>query len=145
MGQKKKLPIGIEFFKDIQDRDYYYVDKTGFIQQLLDFTNDEVKQMLCYYGLENKLTQMKEWYDGYRFGQTDIYCPWDILNQCDKFLESENAPMEPHWANSSSNAIIQDILENATDTTKNQIEALISGECIEKRINSRINLYRFRQ
>lgn len=67
-----------------------------------------------------------------RFGQVDIYCPWDVINQCNKFLETKEAPMEAHWENSSSNVIVQDILTNATETTKGQIEALISGETEEK-------------
>ena len=88
--------------------------------------------MLYYYGLEASFTQLKEWYDGYRFGNVDVYCPWDVINQCDKFRARANAPMEAHWENSSSNAIVQDILETATATTKNEIEALISGESVEK-------------
>ncbi len=96
------------------------------------FTENEVKELLSYYGLEEKFDLMKEWYDGYQFGEQDIYCPWDVINQCDKFLESLDAPMEAHWENSSSNAIVQDILASATETTKSQIEALISGEAIKK-------------
>ena len=75
---------------------------------------------------------MKEWYDGYQFGHAEIYCPWDILNQCDKFRCSITAPMEAHWENSSSNGIVQDILENSNATVKDEIEALISGQCVEK-------------
>lgn len=96
------------------------------------FTDDEVKELLYYYGLEASYTQMKEWYDGYRFGNVDVYCPWDVINQCDKFRARANSPMEAHWENSSSNAIVQDILETATETTKSEIEALISGESVEK-------------
>lgn len=96
------------------------------------FTDKEVKDLLCYYGLENSFPQIKEWYDGYHFGNVDIYCPWDVINQCDKFRAYANSSMEAHWENSSSNAIVQDILETATETTKNEIEALISGESVEK-------------
>ncbi|MEZ3485596.1 MAG: ATP-binding protein [Lachnospiraceae bacterium] len=96
------------------------------------FTEDEVKELLHYYDMEDKFEILKEWYDGYRFGQTEIYCPWDVLNQCDKFLETKDAPMEAHWENSSSNAIVKDIFATATETTKSQIEALISGEAVEK-------------
>lgn len=96
------------------------------------FTEKEVKELLHYYNLNDKFDSLKEWYDGYRFGQLDIYCPWDVINQCDKFLETPDAPMEAHWENSSSNAIIHDILVNATETTKSQIEALISGDTVEK-------------
>ncbi len=111
--------------------------KTGTISDLrfaeyFGFTSDEVKEMLHYYGLEEKYDILKEWYDGYHFGDADIYCPWDVINQCDKFLQSKDAPMEAHWENSSSNAIIRDILATADETTKSQMESLISGEAVEK-------------
>lgn len=96
------------------------------------FTDQEVREMLCYYGIEDSYEQIKEWYDGYRFGNTDVYCPWDVINQCDKLRAWPEAPMEAHWENSSSNAIVQDLLADATETTKSQIEALISGEAVEK-------------
>ncbi len=96
------------------------------------FTDSEVRDMLSYYGLEDSFDEIKEWYDGYHFGDKDVYCPWDVLNQCDKLRVWKDAPMEAHWENSSSNAIVQDILATATEMTKNQIEALISGEAVEK-------------
>ncbi len=122
---KESIFTGLNNFKVRTIVDLSYAEYFG-------FTDKEVRELLSYYELEDKFSQMKEWYDGYRFGQTDVYCPWDILNQCDKFLESRSAPMEPHWENSSSNAIIQDMIEHATNTTKDQIEALISGEGVEK-------------
>lgn len=122
---KESIFTGLNNFKVRTIADLSYAEYFG-------FTDKEVREMLSYYELEDKFSQMKEWYDGYRFGQVDVYCPWDILNQCDKFLESRSAPMEPHWENSSSNAIIQDMIEHATNTTKDQIEALISGEGVEK-------------
>ena len=96
------------------------------------FTDYEVRELLEYYELSDKYDIMKAWYNGYRFGDSDVYCPWDVLNQCDKFLETGDAQMEAHWENSSSNTIVQNILENATETTKSQIESLISGERVEK-------------
>ncbi len=98
------------------------------------FTDDEVRKMLEYYGVEERISDIKEWYAGYRFGTTDVYCPWDVINQCDKFRADKNARMESHWENSSSNAIIQNIIEDATEATKAEIEALISGECVEKEL-----------
>ena len=97
------------------------------------FTDDEVRKMLEYYGVEERISDIKEWYAGYRFGTTDVYCPWDVINQCDKFRADKNARMESHWEN-SSNAIIQNIIEDATEATKAEIEALISGECVEKEL-----------
>ena len=96
------------------------------------FTDSEVREMLEYYEVEDRFSDVKEWYDGYRFGKSDVYCPWDVINQCDKFRINKDAEMESHWENSSSNVIVQDIIENATETTKTEIEALISGECVEK-------------
>lgn len=125
-GRNRIFP-GLNHFKVQTISDVRYAEYFG-------FTAEEVKDLLSYYGLEDKFTQFREWYDGYRFGNVDVYCPWDVINQCDKFLESPNAPMESHWENSSSNAIVQDILKNATATTKNRIEALISGESIEKEL-----------
>ena len=98
------------------------------------FTDSEVKEMLSYYGVEDRFPDMKDWYDGYHFGDADVYCPWDVVVQCGKLRASRDAPMEPHWENSSSNAIIKDILEDATEITKGEIEALISGEAVEKEI-----------
>ena len=88
--------------------------------------------MLEYYEIERTYDLMKEWYDGYHLGAVEVYCPWDVINQCDKLRVASDAPMEAHWENSSSNAIIQKMLETSTKTTRDQIEALISGECVEK-------------
>ncbi len=96
------------------------------------FTENEVKDMLRYYNVEDRITDFKEWYNGYHFGTIDVYCPWDVINQCDKLRVKKDAPMESHWENSSSNTIIQDIIENSTEATKAEIEILISGQYIEK-------------
>lgn len=98
------------------------------------FTDSEVRAMLRYYGVEDRFTDMKEWYDGYHFGAVDVYCPWDVINQCDKMRAKKDSPMEPHWENSSSNAIVKDIIEDATEATKAEIETLISGDYVEKPI-----------
>ena len=122
---KESIFTGLNNFKvrTISDVDY---------GEYFGFTDKEVIEMLRYYGIEETFERIKEWYDGYHFGNVDVYCPWDVINQCDKLREDIHAPMEAHWENSSSNAIIQDILENASATVRNQIEALISGEYIEK-------------
>ena len=98
------------------------------------FTDHEVREMLCYYGVEERFGDVKEWYDGYRFGDVDVYCPWDVINQCDKMRVRKDSPMESHWENSSSNAIVRDIIEEATEATKAEIETLISGDYVEKPI-----------
>lgn len=122
---RESIFTGLNNFKVRTILDVGYAEYFG-------FTDNEVRKILSYYGMEEKYDRLKEWYDGYHFGSVEVYCPWDIINQCDKFLESSNAPMEAHWENSSSNVIIQNMLETATETTRNQIEALISGECVEK-------------
>ena len=102
--------------------------------QYFGFTDDEVKEMLHYYELDEFYESIKEWYDGYHFGKLDIYCPWDVINYCHKLLADRECKPEAFWANSSNNYIIQDILSHATETTKEQIELLISGETIHQRI-----------
>ena len=98
------------------------------------FTDSEVREMMEYYGVGERFPDMKEWYDGYHFGNMDVYCPWDVVSQCDILRGSKDAAMEPHWVNSSSNVILRDILKNATEAVKAEIEMLISGEIIEKEI-----------
>lgn len=122
---KESIFTGLNNFKvhTITDSDY-----AGYF----GFTDCEVREMLEYYGVEERFSDIKEWYNGYHFGSTDVYCPWDVINQCDRLRVTKNAKMEPHWENSSSNAIIQDIIEDATETTKAEIESLISGEYVEK-------------
>jgi len=122
---KESIFTGLNNFKVRTISDVEFAEYFG-------FTDQEVKDMLSYYGAEKAFGAIKEWYDGYRFGGTDVYCPWDVINQCDKLRVRADAPMEAHWENSSSNAIVQDILVDATETTRSQIEALISGEAVEK-------------
>lgn len=102
--------------------------------QYFGFTDAEVKEMLNYYELDAFYAPVKEWYDGYHFGKQEIYCPWDVINYCKKLLADKKSRPEAFWANSSSNYIIQDILSQASETAKAQIEQLISGEAIEQRI-----------
>lgn len=98
------------------------------------FTDSEVREMLRYYGVEDRFPDMKDWYDGYHFGDANVYCPWDVIVQCRKLRKAKDAPMESHWENSSSNSIVRDILEHATEVTKGEIETLISGGAVEKEI-----------
>lgn len=122
---KESIFTGLNNFKVRTISDVEFAEYFG-------FTDREVKDMLSYYGVEESFDEIKEWYDGYHFGEIDVYCPWDVINQCDKLRVRSDAPMEAHWENSSSNVIVQDILASATETTKSQMEALISGEAVEK-------------
>lgn len=100
------------------------------------FTDGEVKEMLEHYGLINKYTFFKEWYGGYRFGNTEIYCPWDVISQCKLLCRDVDAPMQQCWINSNSNDIVRDILNGASANTKEQIKCLVSGESIRQVINT---------
>lgn len=128
---KESIFTGLNNFKVRTISDVRFAEYFG-------FTDEEVRAMLSYYGLEDKYSLFREWYDGYHFGDVDIYCPWDVINQCDKFCENKNSKMEFHWANSSNNAIIQDILDNAVEETRADIETLISGQYLEKPLLSEV-------
>ena len=77
---------------------------------------------------------MKEWYNGYRFGQEDIYCPWDVLNYVSDHLADFDGEPQLYWANSSGNAAVRDMLEHSSGTVKSQLELLVSGGTIEQEI-----------
>lgn len=98
------------------------------------FTDEEVREMLRYYGVSEAYESAREWYDGYQFGKTKVYCPWDVVNYVRKLRASKDAKPASYWINSSSNAIIQDILSGAGMATKDELERLISDEIIEKEL-----------
>ena len=99
------------------------------------FTDAEVQELLNYYGFSNCYDAIKEWYDGYQFGNTDVYCPWDVMNYCDTLLDELNAQPENYWVNTSSNDAVRKFIEECDNgTTKREIERLIAGETIEKEI-----------
>ncbi len=126
---KESIFTGLNNFKVMGISDTRFSEYFG-------FTGTEVKDMLEYYGLEDKYTLFKEWYDGYRFGSTEIYCPWDVINQCGLLYEDRKAPMQSYWINSSGNDIVRDILNGASANTKGQIESLVSEESIKRPINT---------
>ena len=101
------------------------------------FMQDEVDEMLKYYGLEEQREKIKKWYDGYRFGVQDIYNPWSVL-KCIKDMYIENLEPQAYWANTSGNDIVKKLIKNADNITKNEIETLINGGTIEKTLNSNI-------
>lgn len=102
------------------------------------FTTEEVKQLLEYYGLEDKSHTMQEWYDGYRFGDMDVYCPWDVLNYVDLLRVEPNACPKAYWINTSGNDIIRKFIDMATPGTKRELEALIAGETVPHRIRQEL-------
>ena len=98
------------------------------------FTNAEVRQLLTDYGLQDHLAEAKEWYDGYRFGNADVYCPWDVINYAKKLHADPNAEPQAFWINTSSNDLVREFVEIADKNTQNEIERLIAGETIEKNV-----------
>lgn len=102
------------------------------------FTEKEVKDMLGYYGLEDKYENVRHWYDGYIFGKQEIYNPWSILNYVDDLLVDRDAFARPYWSNTSSNSIVRELVENAGIDTKGEIENLIAGGFIEKPVHEEV-------
>ena len=103
------------------------------------FTDEDVKEMLRYYDREDHYEEMRNWYDGYRFGSTDVYCPWDVLNHCDKIKENAAAFPENYWVHTSSNEAVKKIIQMSGNiTTKREIECLLAGEEIVKEIRQEL-------
>ena len=98
------------------------------------FTDAEVRQLLTDYDLQDHFAEAKEWYDGYRFGNADVYCPWDVVNYAKKLRADPNAEPQAFWINTSSNDLVKDFVEDADKNTQNEIERLIAGETIEKNV-----------
>ena len=98
------------------------------------FTDAEVKEMLAYYELEDKFPIVKAWYDGYKFGNVYVYCPWDVINYLYDLRTNPNMFPQNYWINTSGNDIIRRFLDKATATTRKEIEQLIEGQVIEKEV-----------
>lgn len=109
----------------------WYADTFG-------FTEDEIKEILSFYNLEDKFNEVKNWYDGYRFGQIEIYNPWSIINYVKIALANREAIPQPYWSNTSSNSIIKSLVENADSEARREIEDLIAGRTIRKPIHEDI-------
>ena len=103
------------------------------------FTDKEVKELLEYYGVTEHYGAVKRWYDGYQFGNVGVYCPWDVLNHCDRIRSSPDAQPENYWINTSSNdAVKRFIQESANAATKREIENLVAGGVITKEIHQEL-------
>ena len=103
------------------------------------FTDKEVKDLLKYYGVMDHYEEVKRWYDGYQFGNAEVYCPWDVLNHCDRIRSGSHVQPENYWINTSSNdAVKRFIQESANATTKREIERLVAGEVITKEIHQEL-------
>ncbi|MDN0061405.1 AAA family ATPase [Mediterraneibacter glycyrrhizinilyticus] len=102
------------------------------------FTPEEVEQILRDYGLEDNLKIVKQWYDGYRFGESEVYNPWSVINYVDSCYHDKKAFAKPYWSNTSSNSIVKNLIEQADISLKQEIERLIEGGTIEKPIHEDI-------
>ena len=103
------------------------------------FTDKEVRGILEYYDAADHYDEVKRWYDGYQFGNAEVYCPWDVLNHCDRIRSESNVQPENYWINTSSNdAVKRFIQESANATTKREIERLVAGETIIKEIHQEL-------
>lgn len=99
------------------------------------FTENEVKDLLTYYNYEEYFPETKQWYDGYRFGDIDIYCPWDVISYVDLLNISSNKTPQSFWINTSSNDLVKRFIYMADKTTRDDIERLVAGEVIEKEVH----------
>ena len=102
------------------------------------FTNADVDELLAFYGLSSYKDVIRDWYDGYHFGDTQVYCPWDVINYCDELLAAPSTPPKNYWANTSGNDLIRRLLKKANLTTKNEVEELLNGGQITKRIKQEL-------
>ena len=120
-------------FTGLNNFNIYSITNVEF-DEYFGFTDTEVKEMLSYYGIKECYDTLKEWYDGYQFGETDVYCPWDVINYCKNRCADINALPEDYWSNTSGNAMVRCFIDKADYRTKNEIEQLIAGESIIKEI-----------
>ncbi len=103
------------------------------------FTDQEVKGLLAYYGVMDHYEEVKRWYDGYQFGNVEVYCPWDVLNHCDRIRSEPRVQPENYWINTSSNDVVKRLIEESANvTTKREIERLVAGEAITKEIHQEL-------
>ena len=127
---KESIFTGLNNFKTNSILDDEYDETFGFV-------DDEVKEMLHYYGQDTHYETVKEWYDGYRFGNADVYCPWDVINYCDAHRRNPMLPPENYWTNTSGNDVLKHFIESAgaaKGLAKTDLERLVNGEIVEKDI-----------
>ena len=103
------------------------------------FTDSEVGDMLAYYGLESHHEEARRWYDGYRFGEQDVYCPWDVINYCYMLRVDPEAEPKLYWLNTSGNELVRSLIDKTkSGTTRMEVEELIAGNTITKQINEQL-------
>ena len=128
---KESIFTGLNNLNVMTVSDPYFCDSFG-------FTDDDVKELLDYYGLGAYHDAMRDWYNGYQFGNVSIYCPWDVIKYAQILLRDPEAEPENYWANTSGNGIIRRLLQKADQTTRDEVEQLINGETIVKTVRQEL-------
>ena len=128
---KESIFTGLNNFKVLSIMDTRFDEQFG-------FTDSEVEKLLAAYNLDSHFTEIKELYDGYHFGNADVYCPWDVINYVDLLRLEPTAKPQDFWSNSSGNALVRSFIDKADVQTKDEIERLIAGEYIEKEISQEL-------
>ena len=128
---RESIFTGLNNFKVYTVKDVRYKEYFG-------FTDAEIRQMLEYYGVSDQYHAVKEWYDGYLFGNLGIYCPWDVINYCGDLRDGSATKPQNYWVNTSSNDIIRRFLVKADAVTRDEIERLINGGCVKKMIHQEL-------
>ena len=124
---KESIFTGLNNFKIYAVDDVRYDEEFG-------FTNQEVTKLLADYNLQEHFQEAREWYDGYRFGNVEIYCPWDVINYVFDLIDNPEAQPKSYWINSSGNDLVKRFIDKADATTRDEIEQLIAEKTVEKRI-----------
>ena len=133
---KESIFTGLNNMKVMTISDVQYDEYFG-------FTDEEVRALLRYYEISDAYDIMKEWYDGYHFGDTDIYCPWDVICYCDKLRSDRAAAPGNYWSNTSSNDIVRHFIDMAdAGAAKHEIERLIAGEAVVREIHEELTYKR---
>nr|WP_288836791.1 AAA family ATPase [uncultured Blautia sp.] len=128
---KESIFTGLNNFKA-----YSITDKS--FDETFGFTDAEVRELLRYYGQEKYYETVKEWYDGYRFGNVDVYCPWDVINFCSDHLADPGLEPKNYWANTSGNSVISHFIDSVgkpQKLTRMELEQLVNGGIVQKEIN----------
>ena len=128
---KESIFTGLNNLNIVSIMDTTYAEHFG-------FTQSEVDQILKHYGLEKNHSAVKTWYDGYQFGDTEVYNPWSVISYVNSCYKDKNALLKPYWSNTSSNSIVRTLVERADLSVKQEIEALIEGKTITKPIHEDI-------
>jgi hypothetical protein len=124
-------------FTGLNNLKVHTITDTSYEEQF-GFTDGEVREMLEYYGLSGQYDTAKEWYDGYRFGEINIYCPWDVINFCYDARKRKQLYPKNYWANTSGNGLVRRFIDKATALTKRELEMLVAGENVTKLISQEL-------